>query len=808
MKDRQQKPYELLAPAGSFAALQAAVQNGADAVYLAGKEFGARKFANNFSATELAEAVAYCHTRGVNVYVTVNTLVLNSEFRRLQKYLDFLYVTGVDAVIVQDLGVLTYLRRTYPELAVHCSTQMSVQTAADVKFLASLGVKRVILGREMSVAKIRQAKKETDVELEVFVHGALCICVSGQCLMSSLIGGRSGNRGCCAQPCRKRYTLVEFEQNREFISAAGEDLLSPKDLCTIDCIKEIIEAGAFSLKLEGRMKSPEYVAVVVKAYHSVLEAIYGHKKVDVEPLVQELKIFNRGFTRGHLFGEKGSKLMSLASPGNQGYYLGEVKNYNQKTGKLTLKLEADLHQNDEIQIRRKAEIIGGRVERLEHHGKRVKQCAKGQICQVNFKHPAYPEEPVYKTFDQKLMQEVRQSLQKEQLAIPVRFKVTIKKGKPLSASLTDGKHTVSASSELLPEKAVKIAITSQLVQAQFAKLGGTPFVAEKTEVDLDEGLAVPVRELNRMRRILVENLKAKRSRRYERKSRLDLAPPEKTAFTKEIKTITLTCAAGNLEQLEKLLTLGVKIIYYKDPETLPQAVRLAQEKQFQGKLIPEIFRLASDERLQVYKQVIDDLGLDTILIQSYGHVELFAGYNLIADFNLNIINDHAYRFYLDRDFARITLSPELNLSQIADFNLVPSKTELVGYGYLPVMVMKHCVIATVFNRQQNCGLCRQTAYGLKDELNEIFRIVKREGCCTEIYNAKKLFLLDYLKDLQKYGVGYLRLNFLQETAAEVASVVKLYQKAISSALTCADLDRIEQLKAEGFTYGHLNRGIE
>lgn len=807
MENLQHKPYELLAPAGSFAALRAAVQNGADAVYLAGKEFGARRYAENFSEAEIKEAVAYCHTRGVNVYVTVNTLVLNSEFARLQAYLDFLYVAGVDAVIVQDIGVLTYLRRTYPDLAVHCSTQMSVQTAADVKFLASLGVKRVILGREMSITEIRQVKKQSKVELEVFVHGALCICVSGQCLLSSLIGGRSGNRGCCAQPCRKKYTLYNLEQKKEIPAPAGDYLLSTKDLCTIDCLKEIIDAGAFALKLEGRMKSPEYVATVVKAYRTALEAIYGGEKVDLETLRQELKIFNRGFTRGHLFGETGAKLMSMASPGNQGYYLGKVVNYEPKTGKLALELAADVHQNDEIQIRRKKEIVGGRVERLEWQGKPVKECKKGQVCYLYFKHHAYPQEAVYKTYDHKLMQAVRQALQKERPFIPVRMKVVIKKDRPLSGSLTDGTYMVAARTGVIPEKAVKKPLTKDQAEAQLAKLGGTPFVAQKVEVELDGGLAVPVKELNQIRRELVEKLTAKRSRRYERSSRLQTVPERESTFTRKPKAMELTCSAGNLTQVAKLLALGVNIIYYQDLTTLPEAVQLVREKHPQCQLIPEVFRLASDECLHAYKQVIRQLALDTVLVQSYGHLELFKDFTLVGDFSLNVLNDHAYRFYRER-FARITLSPELNLKQLAGFKHDPARTELVGYGYLPVMVMKHCVAAAVLNRPKNCGLCLHTSYGLKDSFKEVFRIRKRDDCCTEIYNAKKLFLLDYLQILESIGIGYLRLNFLDETPEEVETIVKLYQKVLSSALTDAEREIVAQIKASGITYGHLQRGIE
>lgn len=249
------KDYEILAPAGTYEALMAAVQNGADAVYLSGKDFGARKFAGNFDRDELQEALSYCHVRNVSLYLTVNTLVFNHEMNSLLEYLDFLYINGVDAVIVQDMGVLQLVRKYYPDLDIHCSTQMSVQTVEDIKYLESLGVKRVVLGREMNLDQIRQAKVETSVQLEVFVHGALCISVSGQCLMSSLIGGRSGNRGRCAQPCRQKYSLYNEDTKEVMTSLHGDYLLSPKDLSTLEEISQVVKAGAYSLKIEGRMKN-------------------------------------------------------------------------------------------------------------------------------------------------------------------------------------------------------------------------------------------------------------------------------------------------------------------------------------------------------------------------------------------------------------------------------------------------------------------------------------------------------------------------------------------------------------------------
>ncbi|MCW3489512.1 DUF3656 domain-containing U32 family peptidase [Dethiobacter alkaliphilus] len=797
------KNYEILAPAGSFEALQAAVQNGADAVYLSGKDFGARKFANNFTDEELREAIKYCHIRDVEVYVTVNTLVLNHEFERLCRYIDFLYIIGVDAVIVQDMGVLDYIRKKYSDLEIHCSTQMSVQTVEDIKYLESLGVSRVVLGREMTIEDIRRAKKETSVQLEVFVHGALCISVSGQCLMSSMIGGRSGNRGSCAQPCRLKYTLYNTAKKEKYESVKGNYLLSPKDLYTLDEIKTVIGAGAFSLKIEGRMKRPEYVATVVRAYRLMLEE---NKAVDVPALEKELKIFNRGFTKGHLFKESGSKLMSMFTPANQGYYLGKVVKYDQKRRKATLSLAADLNHNDEIQIRRKDETIGGRVEKLEHKGKVVKKCPKGQVCEVNFKHVCNAGEEVYKTYDEEFMKLSRQTYGGETLGIPVSIEITIKRGTNIVASLSDGKNSVTEETDIIPQEAIRRAITFEDVKNQLAKLGGSPYRQENIEVDLDEGLSVPLKEINAIRRSLIEKLDFKRSVKYSRKSKQPKADG-RINRQKEAKKIELTYSAGNVSQLAKLIELDATIIYYKDLETLEAAVQTAKKRGFKGKIIPEIFRLTSDDDLIRYKSLLRKLELDTVLIQSYGHINAFAGLEMIADYNLNVVNDLAYNYYLDNNFARVSLSPELNLSQISAMNIEPDKTEILGYGYLPVMVMKHCVISTTLNKPKNCGLCLQDSYSIIDKMNESFKIKRRYQCGTEIHNSKKLMLLEYLRTLESEGVGYFRLNFVDETPDEIELVVDIHRKYISSKLTSQEHKLIDKLKKTGMTSGHLNRGI-
>ena len=801
------KKYEILAPAGNFEALYAAVQNGADAVYLSGKDFGARKFADNFSNEELVEAVNYCHIRDVKVYVTVNTLILNNEFEKLKKYMDFLYVTGIDAVIIQDIGILNYIRKNYKDLKIHCSTQMSDQTVEDIKYLEVLGADRVVLGREMTIDDIKRAKEETNIELEVFVHGALCISVSGQCFMSSMIGGRSGNRGSCAQPCRQKYTLYNMNEEKKHMSLQGDYLLSPKDLCTLDDIKTVIDAGAFSLKIEGRMKSPEYVAAVTRAYSIMLDKIFNKKNLDIKALEKELKIFNRGFTRGHLFEESGLNLMSLNSPSNQGYYLGKVVDYDRKLKKVTILLSADLNHNDEIQIRRRGGSIGGRVEKLECNEQVVKKCHKGQVCRVNFKHDCKPGEEIFKTYDEELMKKLKNSYNKEHLEIPVNAEVCIKKGSNIGCSLSDGKNTVVDKTDIIPQEALKKAITKDEVKNQMSKFGGTPYKLENIRIVLDEGLALPTKEINSIRRRLVDKLNEKRASKYDRETKLTneikIKPLEGVP-----KKIEFTYSVNNIYQLKKLIDIGADTIYYKDLETLDLALNEAKEKKFKGKIIPEIFRLILDEDLKKYKNLILDLKLDTVLIQSHGHINMFNEFNLIGDFNLNVVNNLSYRFYIDNNFDRISLSPELNLSQISSMDILPNKTEIIGYGYIPVMVMKHCVISTVLNKQKNCGLCYKNSYCLIDKMGEAFKIIRRYNCNTEIHNSKKFMLIDYYKSLESAGVGYFRFNFLDETPEEIEMVVDIHKKIISSSLMAEDYKIIDNIKKNGVTSGHINRGIE
>lgn len=820
------KNYEILAPVGSMETLHAAVQNGADAVYLAGRDFGARKFANNFSNEELIEAINYCHIRGVNVFVTVNTIVFNEEMEKLIEFLDFLYMNHVDAVIVQDMGVLNLVRKRYPDLEIHCSTQMSVQTVEDIKYLETLGVTRVVLGREMTVEDIRIAKNETNVELEVFVHGALCISVSGQCLMSSLIGGRSGNRGSCAQPCRQKYTLTNLTTGKDIHSSNGDYLISPKDLMTVEQIGEIIEAGAYSLKIEGRMKKPEYVAASVKSYSEAVNSYLDGEKIDSEKIISDLSIFNRGFTGGHLFSKVGDDLMSRVSPSNQGYEVGEVVEYDQKAKRVKIKLIRDLYHNDEIQIRNNEGTIGARVEVLKKKSEIVKICKAGEVCSVNFKHDCRPGEKVFKTYDEETMKNARNTYHKDFRSVGIDGKAVVKLGEQVELTVTDGINTVAVKSDTLVEKAINRALEMEQISGQITKLGGTPYEFNNLIVELDEGISVPMKVLNELRRKAIGELDEKRIDKYSRSILVSKEISDKTSNdcsnndngssngnsikvkgSQDDAYLTLTASSNTFEQGKALIDMGVEIIYHKDFSSLDALVAYANEKEFNGAILPEMFRALDASTLESRLDKIRELGLTGILAGSYGAFGCAKGLDVVVDFNMNIVNDITTEHYLNYGVKRVTVSPELTLEQIKGLSKDLVDIEIIGYGYMPAMIMKYCPIATTLGKGIKCGLCYNENYGLKDKTDAIFPLIRRDNCMIEVYNSKILLLIEYYRDLIKAGVRYFRLNFINESSEEVREIIKLHESYLNNEATKDTTLILEKIKANGVTKGHLHRGV-
>ncbi|AKB31127.1 Protease [Methanosarcina siciliae HI350] len=548
---------ELLAPAGGMEALKAAVENGADAVYIGARAFSARGYASNFSEEELEQALDYAHLRGVKIYVTVNTLLKEEEVESALRLLARLREMGADAIIIQDPGLIALSRKYLPDLPLHASTQMTLHNSEGVAFAKELGIERVVLSRETSLEEIRKIKEKSDMEIEVFVHGALCISYSGQCLLSSLIGGRSGNRGYCAQPCRKKYRLYcEGKQ----VKTGGSYLLSPKDLNTASGLGTLIEAGIESFKIEGRMKRPEYVAGVVRIYRRLIDrylknpAGYFVSGEEQEILTQ---LFNRGFTSGYFFENPRGKLMSRENPHNRGIPAGTVVSYDRRTKRIRVKLSNILRLGDGIMVENaetRPEDKGKIISSMYTGKGSVYSAGKGEVVEIPFDSRAPSGSTVYRTHDKKLMDSLKKESESGALRpkIPVSLAATLTSGKPARFGIKDSdSNVVTVESEYLVEEAEKLPTSKARIEKQLTKLGNTLFEATELNVSVEEDIFIPVGQLNELRTKAVLQLENLRTSKWKRKPLENLqlpAPGEKKV--KEVKRI------GKIEETKEIEGTG------------------------------------------------------------------------------------------------------------------------------------------------------------------------------------------------------------------------------------------------------------
>ncbi|HHT62970.1 MAG TPA: U32 family peptidase, partial [Clostridia bacterium] len=563
---------EILAPAGDFQSLIAAVENGADAVYLGGKAFSARAFAANFSEEELEKAVEYAHLRNVKIYVTVNILVDNSELKDALSYIKTLYDLGVDGLILQDLGLSYMISQVLPEFVMHGSTQMTVHNREGAEFLAQLGFKRVVLARELSLEDISQINRDPVIELEIFGHGALCVCYSGQCLMSSLIGGRSGNRGRCAQPCRMNYTLVDERGVNVADAVMGEHLLSPRDLNTLELLPEICRAGISSLKFEGRMKRPEYVATVIRVYRNALERVRKNPEkfsVTPEELKELAQIFNRDFTTGYLLGNPGRDLMSFKRPNNRGIRVGRILEIKDRGKMAIIKLDEELRIGDGLEVwLTKGGRQGFFVEKIICGGKSVTEAQAGEIVTINILGKPRAGDRVFKTHDVKLMEKAQNSYVNPQKFVPINFRFTAKEGQPFQLEGEDQEgNKAFFRSDYIVEKAKKHPGDEDYVRQQLGRLGGTSFYLDTLTFDMEDGLMLPASELNAARRHILTEITNKRLIKYaypevswvevEQKYR-SLLPAKKKRQAQKIK---LAVRVGSYAGAKAALDAGADVIY-------------------------------------------------------------------------------------------------------------------------------------------------------------------------------------------------------------------------------------------------------
>lgn len=822
---------ELLAPAGDFEALKAAVQNGADAIYLGGVDFGARAYASNFDRDTMKEAVEYAHIRGVKIYITVNILMKDSEIQSLMDYIKFLYEIDVDAVIVQDIGVFNLIRNMFPDFKIHASTQMTLHNKYGVKLLKDMGIDRIVLARELTIKEIKNIYDETGVELEVFVHGALCVSYSGQCLMSSFIGGRSGNRGRCAQPCRREYELVNLNSDK----AQGNNkafYLSMRDLNTLEEVGRLIDAGVTSFKIEGRMKKPEYVASVVRSYRKAIDTYLESGNSLKDNVLQEQmeQMFNRKFTKGYLFSSPKIDVINIEKANNRGLYLGKVEQFNKRQNKLKIKLEIDIANGDGISIwNGSSEDIGGTVRNIYINNKLIKEAKKGQAVEIEIKGNIQKGDKVYKTLNASLVDELKQTYayDREHKKIPIYGEIKIEINENIKLHIWDGEgHTVYVESENIVEKAKKVSLTENKVLEQLSKLGNTPFQLGNLNINLQENSSVPISALNGLRRDAVEKLLDLRKIRNKR-SKIDekgfsvklehLLLSNNKQYKSLTKTQKLSVKVDTLEQLKIVLNHKINRVYYGDISTFKDAILLCRDKNIEIYLrTSSILRNSEYEKLE---DLLKQLSFDGILAGDLGIIDFnnaFWKLPIIGDSSLNVMNSYTIKTLEQFGIDGVTLSPELDFKNIYKLNLDNKlEKEAIIYGKMNVMTTEYCPLIHENQCDYKCEKCDYPKYkynfGLKDVKNMIFPLGKDYWGRSIILNSKPLFMLDKLNDFKNINIDWLRLEFTDENIEEVENIVALALKNINIIRQGGILDNGEKntdILKDGFTRGHYYRGVE
>ncbi|GGG08176.1 U32 family peptidase [Paenibacillus aceti] len=849
---------ELLAPAGDWDCMRSAVANGADAVYFGVEKFNARARANNFRMDELPEIMAFLHSYGVKGFLTFNILVFEDELADAHELIEACIEAGVDAVIVQDLGLVKMIRELSPDFPIHGSTQMTMTSPEAVEFTKPWDMERVVLGRENNLKQIQKIGEQAKLPMEVFVHGALCVSYSGQCLTSEMWGGRSANRGECAQACRLPYDLIVDGVQKPMGDVAY--LLSPKDLAAIDLMPELIEAGVTSFKIEGRMKSPEYVANVVSKYRKAIDRYFdGDNSAPSKEEMRELQqSFSRGFTHGFLEGTNNKKLVDGTFPKSRGVYLGRVEQILRDG--VVCRLEAPLKRGDGIVFdagdpTKKEE--GGRVYDLRRKGVKIEgEAGESWIVDiVPGRHDidlrrVHVGDRIWKTNDPALDKRLRQTFEtdKPYRVFPVHVRVVGVAGEPLKTFWTDVQKgvTVQVDSELLLEVAQKRPMDQALLEEQLGRLGGTLFQLERLETELQGDVILPIRELNSVRRRAAELLAGERPKPpvyVTRAAGADAAQrgagggyrgpahgegphgagaaaaarPQRRAVARGEAELTALCRS--LPQVQAALEAGVDMIY-ADFEFIKQFPAAVDAVRAAGKRIalatPRIHMPGENG----YHNNILRLQPDAVLVRNTGALYYYLRHRqenpaafhpqLIGDFSLNIANHKAVELFLEAGCDLVTPSYDLNIQQMVDL-LGACRTdqlEIVIHQHLPMYHTEHCVYCTFLSEgtnYTNCGRpCEEHRASLQDRIGMSHPVRVDEGCRNTVYNAIEQSGAEYLSHFLELGVSRYRVEFLEETPEEVHEVIDLYTRALRGEISGTQVWRtLKATNQLGVTRGQL-----
>ena len=800
---------ELLAPAGSHEAMIAAVEAGANAVYLGGKLFGARHYASNFSLEELKEVVDYCHLRNVAVYITVNTLVFDDELEPLKAYLIGLESIQVDAIIVQDLGVAKIAREVAPRLDLHGSTQMSIHNAKGAQALKEFGFSRVVLARELSLKEIETICKQVDIEIEVFVHGALCISYSGQCLMSSMIGGRSGNRGKCAQPCRLPYQL---EKNGEILDISfGSYLLSPRDLNFIEYLPELANSGVVSLKIEGRMKSPEYVGTVISEYRNALDKVISLKSAEKNLE----KIFHRGYSKGYLDGPLGKEMMSSHRPNNWGEKVGRVKH---KNNTVFFDFNQIIYPGDRLEAQwgiNSSVVVEFKIEAP----------IEGEVS-FNRSYSIPDGAELFRVVDTQQLEKGK-SFFVNPIDRKIGLDVTVfgKANQPLTVNFKDPEgNEIIIQGEFIAQIPEKHALSKETLEKQLGRLGGTPFWLNQLEFRNDDSIMVPISELNQIRRRGIEALSIARKEQFYSLMQKNKMISTKNDFKKPgpIDTPLLQVQVRDFSQSLLALDLGVDRILFEGDfvNHFKEALKIQKLVKEKGKqfilgfprIIPEeSYRFFEEDRLE---EIITQS--DGVMLTGLHYLKEIKKINpqikIYGDFSLNILNQIALKEYLSFGFDEVTLSPELNLEKLKKIGpFWGSKLQINVHGSQEVMISKFCPLGAYLGGVGNGKPCNRPCddglYHLVDRKGEKFPLITDDLCRSHIFNGQNLSMIYYQNDLMRLGIKVWRLDLRYIQDKEFQNIIRSY-KAGSQDQKRFTKEQEKVLISPNITRGHYFRGVE
>lgn len=745
---------ELLAPAGSFEALKAAIHNGCDAIYLGGSRFGARAFAQNFDEEELTQAIAYAHAYGVKIYVTMNTLIYDEEIDDVLAYVAFLQSIDVDALIIQDLGLLNLIHQRFPDLELHVSTQMHIHNEAGIQLLKQMGASRVVLPRETPIETIKKLSK-CGVELEVFVQGALCVSYSGQCLMSAKTLSRSGNRGACAQSCRMRYRLEEVKDGKfHVVECKDQYLLSPKDMNTLPYIQELMEAGISSFKIEGRMKRSEYVALMTRSYREAMDTIYqGHRYHYQKATQKEMeKVFSRGFTHGYAFKALHHEIMSMERPNHAGTEVGSVVGFSKD--KIKIRLSDDLSQKDGIRFLDGKDETGFTLNRLYRNGLLVNQAYQGELVEIDKSFYVDKGTKVVKTSDVHQLQQLARSYEQERKKIMIQMTFTMQEVPTLN--IHDGTFEVTITSQYPAEKALKVPLSQERIQQQLAKTKDTIFEVTAFKMLGTYDRVLPIKALNEMRRQALEQLYQMRSKRYgKRREQKNIFEPLNVTPTQE-----LILVVHRKEQFETLCKLGYERIYIGDERLYEQL-----------KADPRAY-LRCDRVNSAYP--VHSLPL----VQEHGGLQVYD--KMIADPYCNVANAHSAATYFKQGACMVGLSLEHDEASLK--NLLQNFKQTYGcegnflkmiYGREELMLSEHCIIQTLKMKKpmKQCGLCRKSDFVLKDIKNNRYPILTDQACRMHLLHSEAVNEISKIPQYRQLGITNFQIVFTIENAQEVTSIM-------------------------------------